>query len=132
MLHLKMLGDIILLYIHVHHGWKSYAIWFLKYKVQQTESFVILGHVLPFYAPNSPKNQNFLKMKKTPADIIILHMSTINYGQMMYGSCDMVCMGWMDRRTDGWMDKQKKWDIEVSTPPKNAWRYYPFIHTCVP
>ena len=29
--------------------------------------------------PNSPKNQNFIKMKKTPGDIIILHMCTTNY-----------------------------------------------------
>ena len=26
--------------------------------------------------PNSPKNQNFLKMKKTPKDLMILHMFT--------------------------------------------------------
>ena len=34
---------------------------------------------LPFYPPNSPKNQNFLKMKLTTEDIIILHMCTKNY-----------------------------------------------------
>ena len=28
-------------------------------------------------------------MEKTPGDIIILHMSTINDDQMMYGSWDM-------------------------------------------
>ena len=27
--------------------------------------FVILGHFLPFYPPNNPKNQNFGKIKKT-------------------------------------------------------------------
>ena len=27
-------------------------------------------------------------MKKTPTDIIILHMCTINYNHMMYGSWD--------------------------------------------
>ena len=30
--------------------------------------------------------QNFLKMKKVPGDIIILHMCTKNFDQMMYGS----------------------------------------------
>ena len=141
-----MPGDIILLYIHVYHKWRSYDIWFLKCKVQQTENFVILGHFLPFqpldnlenqnfkiekntwryyhfthlrhkrqsydvwflgyeawqtelfvildcflpfYPPNNPKNQNFEKMKKTPGDIIILHMCTINDNHMMYGSWDM-------------------------------------------
>ena len=33
---------------------------------------------LPFYPPNSPKKQNFIKMKLTPEDIIILHMCTKN------------------------------------------------------
>ena len=50
-------------------------------------------------------------MKKIPGDIIILHMCTKNYDQMMYGSQDMV----RDRRTDG----RKKWHIEVGVPPKN-------------
>ena len=49
-----------------------------------------MGHFLPFYSPNSPKNQNFEKMKKTPGDIIILHMCTKNYDQMMYSSRDIV------------------------------------------
>ena len=31
------------------------------------------------------KAQNFEKMKKMPEDIIILHMRTKNYDQMMYG-----------------------------------------------
>ena len=54
---------------------------------------VIIFHFGPFFAllsPNSPKNQNSEKMKKTPGDIIILHMCTRNYDQMMYSSGDMV------------------------------------------
>ena len=36
---------------------------------------------------NNPKNLNFEKLKKkTPGDIIILHMCTMNDNQMMYGS----------------------------------------------
>ena len=50
-----------------------------------------MGYFLPFYPPNSPKNQNFEKMNKMRGDIIILHMCTTNYDQMMYGSWDMVC-----------------------------------------
>ena len=35
--------------------------------------------------PNNPKNQNFEKLeKKTPGDVIILHICTINDNQMMY------------------------------------------------
>ena len=35
------------------------------------------------------ENQNFEKMKKTPDDIIILQMCTINYSNKMYDSRDM-------------------------------------------
>ena len=49
----KMTGDIILLYIHVYHKWRSHDIWFLKYKVPQTE-VVILGHILTFSAHWQP------------------------------------------------------------------------------
>ena len=56
----------------------------------QAEFFVILDCFLPYYPPNNPKNQNFEKMKTTPGDIIILHIYTKNYDQMMFGSWDMV------------------------------------------
>ena len=51
-----------------------------------TDRIVILNHFLPFYPPNSLKNQNFEKLKKMPRDIIILHMCTLNDNNMMYGS----------------------------------------------
>ena len=51
---------------------------FLRYRVRKTVFFVILGHFLPFYPPNDNENQNFKKMKKIPADIILLQMCTIN------------------------------------------------------
>ena len=38
----------------------------------------------PLLPPNKPKNKYFETMK--PCDIIILHMCTKNYDQMMYGS----------------------------------------------
>ena len=47
--------------------------------------FVILDRFLPFYPPYDPENQDFLKMKKAPEDIIILQMCTINDSHMMYG-----------------------------------------------
>ena len=49
-----------------------------------------------------------------PEDIIILHMSTKNYDQMMYSSWDVV----HDRRTDRQTDRRKKWHIEEGAPPK--------------
>ena len=44
-------------------------------------------------------------MKKTPQDIIILHMCTKHYDQMLYGSWDMVCDRQTDGETDGWTEK---------------------------
>ena len=44
---------------------------------------------LSFYPSMDPENQNFGKMKKTPEDIIILQMCTINDSHMMYGSWNM-------------------------------------------
>ena len=43
-----------------------------------------LGHFLSFQPPDNPENQNF--KIETPADIIILHICTINDNHMMYGS----------------------------------------------
>ena len=62
----KMSGNIIiLLYIHGYHKWRSYDIWFLKYKAQQTEIFNILGHFLPFQPLDKKENQNFNTEKNT-------------------------------------------------------------------
>ena len=65
-------------FTNVYQKSQSYDVWFLRYGVRQTEFFVILGHFLPFYHPpplNDPKNQNFeKKMKKLPADIILLYI----------------------------------------------------------
>ena len=103
----------------------------LRYGARRMQ-FFILGHFLRFYSPNSPKNQNFEKMKKTPGDIITLHMCTKKYDQMMYGSWDMLRDGRtdvqmdvrMDERTDRWTDGRKKWHIEVGALPKN-WNRVP-------
>ena len=51
-------------------------------------NFCHFGLFVPFYCPDNPINQNFEKMKekKTPGDIIILYMCTINDNHMMYDS----------------------------------------------
>ena len=43
-------------FTHVYHKWQSYDAWFLRYRAQQTEVFVILEHFLLFYFPNNSKN----------------------------------------------------------------------------
>ena len=61
-------------------------VWFLKYKVLQTEFFAISGHFLPFHPTDNPKKENFEKLKTIPGDIIICTMCTINDNHVMYGS----------------------------------------------
>ena len=85
----KMPGYIILLYIHVYHKQRSYAICFLKYKARQTEFFVICDYILPFDPLDNPENKNFEKLKPTPGDSINLHICTKKDNHMMYGSFDM-------------------------------------------
>ena len=63
-------------------------IWCLKYKMRQTEIFNILGHFCPF-SPLTTWKIKILTLKKTPGDIIILHISIINDNHMMYGSWDI-------------------------------------------
>ena len=74
---------------HVYHKWQSYDLWFLRYEAWWTKLFVILDCYLSFYPPNNPENQHFEILKKTPGDIIILYICTINDNYMIYGSSDM-------------------------------------------
>ena len=114
----------------MYHKWKSHDVCFLKYKAQQTEFFLILEHFLLFYPPKNLKNQSFEKMKKkTPEDIIILHLQTTSDDHMMYGSWDMewdrilIILDYFCSFTPLTTQKTKilkKW--------KNAHRYYHFTH----
>ena len=65
-----------------------YDLQFLRYRVWKTE----IGNYGSFFAfllpPKNQKNQNFEKMKKIAADIIILHMFTKNHNHTRYGSWD--------------------------------------------
>ena len=64
---------------------------------------IIIFNFRPFFAilpTNSPQIKIQKTEKKTPEDIIFLHMCTKNYDQIMYGSWDMVRIGRMDRKTD--------------------------------
>ena len=85
----KMPGDIILSYIHVYHKWRSYDIWFLKYKVQQ--KFLSFWAIYCPFSPLTTWKIKILTLKKTPGDIIILHICTITDNHVMYGPWDMEC-----------------------------------------
>ena len=76
-----------------------------------TDVIFIFHFGLFFAQKNTSATAWKIKIKKTPGNITILHIIK-NYGQMMYGSWDMVC--------DGQTDERKKWQIEVGVPPENA------------
>ena len=79
--------------------------------------------------PNNPKNQNSEKMKKTPRDIIILNMFTINCNHMTYGSWDIehdrpnCLLFWTIFSLFTLLKTQK---IKILKKWKKAWRYYHF------
>ena len=73
----------------MYYKWQSNDVWFLKYWAWQTDFLSFWTNFCPFAPPNNPKYQNFEKLKKTPGDIIILRMCTINDNHMMYGSWDI-------------------------------------------
>ena len=77
-------------FTHVHHKSRSYDVWFLRYKVQRTECFVILGHFLPFDSPSNPKNQNFEKIKKL--NILSFYTSVWSY--------DVWFLGYWEQQTE--------------------------------
>ena len=93
-----MLVDIILQMYTINEN-NMYVSWDMEHG--RHIFFLIFDHLLPFYPPNNPENQNFEKMKKMPVDIIILHMKkmpgniiishkcTINDNYMMYDSWDI-------------------------------------------
>ena len=65
-------------FTHVHHKWKSFNVWFLRYGARQT-GFTSLTW----------KIKILKKWKKMSGEIIILQMYTINHNHMMYSSWDM-------------------------------------------
>ena len=79
---------------------------------------------LSFRAIFSPFNPlttwkiKILKLKKTPENIIVLHICTINDNHMMYGSWDIE----RNRQNFCHFGPMKKWK------KKNTWRYYHFTH----
>ena len=75
----------------VYHKWQPYIwLWFLRYGVQQTEFFLSFWTIFcPFNPLINWKIKILKKWKKTPGDIIILYICTINNNHMIYGSWDM-------------------------------------------
>ena len=76
-------------FTYVYHKLWLDDVRLLRYGSWRMWLFFILDYYLPFYPHNSPKKQNFEKIKSTPRDIIILHTCT---KWCMYGWC--MVYGW--------------------------------------
>ena len=98
----------------VYHKWQSYDLWFLRYWVQQTDFFVILGHFLSFYPTNNSQNQNSEKMKKC-LEIPSFYTSGSNNHMQVWQVMDIRYSRW-------WIWFEKKWKHqEISS-------FYTFTH----
>ena len=100
-----------------------------------TDVIVTLDYFLPIYPPppNSPKNENFKKIKQTAGYIIILHSCAKNCDRMLYCSwdtahdtCNFYFPFWaifcpFTPLTDQKIKISKKWK-------KKTWRYHHFKH----
>ena len=88
--------------------------------------------LLPLPPPLTHPKNIFWKNKKTPRDIIMLHLCTINDSHKMYGSWDLECNGhnFLSFRTVFCPftppNNQKNQNFDKNE--KSTWRYYHFTH----
>ena len=81
----KKYGDIILLQMcTINEYYMMHGTWDIRHDWQSFLLFWAIFCLLTLLI--TPKSQNFVKMKKLPRDIIILHLCTINKNHIMYGS----------------------------------------------
>ena len=128
----KLPGNIIFLYILVYYKWRSYDIqssWNIRCNRQKFLSFWAI--FCPFSRLTTWKIEIF-KLKKTPGDIIILHIFTINDNYMKYGSWDM------ERSRQNFFvildrflyfyppNNSKNQNFIKMKKKKKSWRYYHF------
>ena len=95
----------------VYHKWQSYDIWFLRYQLQQTDFFFILGHFLPFYSPLTSQKMNISKKLKKLLKISSIY-TCVTKNMVRWCTVPEIWFatdGWTDGRTDG----RKKDIIEV-------------------
>ena len=80
-------------FTQVHHKWKSYDVWFLRYETRQTRVFCHFGpFVCPFTPLTTQKIKIFKKWKKAWR-YHHLHKCTKKHDHMLYCSWDMVNEG---------------------------------------
>ena len=89
----------------MYHKWRSYDIWFLRYRARRTDFFVILEHFFPFTLLTTLKIKIFKNgVRRTEFFVILDPFSAF-------------CQP--NNRESQNFEKKKE---------KNTWRYYPFIH----
>ena len=121
--------------------WRSYDIYIYTYiyiygswNIRcDRQKFLSFSAIFCTFSPLTTQKIKILKLEKTPRDIIILHICTINDNHMKYGS-------WV-------MDPDRQnflsfWTVFALLPPygprksklwknkKNTWRYYHFTNVC--
>ena len=126
----KPLGDITILHMcPSNDNHMMYCSWDMECDRQ----YFILGHFLPFYPTKNLKNKIFSKIekKKTPGNVIILHLCTTNDNHMMYGSW------YMEHDTEFFVmadyflhfhPPNNPWKSKFWKNEKNSMRYYYFTH----
>ena len=125
-------GNIIILHMcTINDNHMMYVSW--RYRIWQTEFFVILDAFLPFYPTNNTDNQNFEKMKKTPEDIIALNMCTINDNHIIYGAQEKQHERQFFVKLSHFMpfystNNLQNQNFEKNGKKRNAWRYYHFTY----
>ena len=84
----KLSGNIIILHMcTINNNHMIYGSWAMEHDRQIFLSFWITFcpfTPLPSPSPKNPKNQHFEEMKKTPAEIMILHKCTKNHDHMLH------------------------------------------------
>ena len=108
--------------------------WCTVPEIECMTDLIAISHLDYFFIllpPSDPKNQNFEKRKNLSGDIIILHMCTRNYDQMMYSSWDIVRDGcnyfsfWAIFCPFTLLTAQK---IKIKKKQKKAWRHHHFTY----
>ena len=113
-----------------NHDHRLYCSWDMAH--DGCNCYFHFGLFFAILPPNSPKNENFKKMKKMLADIIIIHKRTKTRDHMLYCYWDMVrdrcnCYFWFwpifcpFTPLTAWKTKIKKKKKE-----KKPWRYHHF------
>ena len=118
-------------FTHVYQKPQLYEMWFLRYRVRQTEFFVILGYFLPFTLLTTLKIKILKKWKN--------HMELSSFYTCLLKMTIIWCMvpeTWSvtDRMCShfgpffAFLAHCWPWKLKFGKKSKNTWRYHQFTH----